>query len=160
MLRNGVQTLLWQAKMAAHSIASRAMTWHGMAWGTYLAAVARLSRPLRVGELALDRRGEVIVSRRLCRAGRARVLDALDLVNELRFVLRGPLRGHVAARADGIFRMQTRPLGSGGGLINGARLTLCECGCSVGPLPPTTPTQLAQERSRPRTRQQQQDVVQ
>jgi hypothetical protein len=69
------------------------------------------------------------------RARRACVLDALDLVDKLRVVLRGPLRGHVAARADGIFRLQTQPLGSGGGLINGARLTLCECGCSVGPRP-------------------------
>lgn len=47
---------------------------------TYLAAVARLSRPLRVGELALDGAGKVVVGQAVVGAQRRRaVLDALGL---------------------------------------------------------------------------------
>jgi hypothetical protein len=105
---------------------------------TYLAAVARLSRPLRVGKLPLHRGGEVVVVVVvvvggdvvvLRRARRDAMLDALDLADELRFVLRGPLRGHVAANekwrtvcSDG--KQTVGTVGVGWWLDYGARLTL------------------------------------
>jgi hypothetical protein len=76
---------------------------------TYLASVARLSGALRVCKLPLHRGREVVVAavrHWLRRARRHAMLDALDLVDELRVVLRGPLGGHdaVVATGGGIFR--------------------------------------------------------
>lgn len=56
------------------------------------------------------------------------MLDALDLVDELRFVLRGPLGGHdaVVATGGGIFREANNRWHGRGRLVAdyGARLTL------------------------------------
>ena len=93
---------------------------------TYLAAVARLAGPLGVGQPALDRRGEVGGDARLRRACRHAMLDALDLVGELRFVLRGPLRGHGGCNGRRYIPKQTTvgTVGAGWWLDYGARLTL------------------------------------
>jgi len=80
-----------QVAMLSSRVAKCPSTSHS---GTYLASVAGLSGALRVGQLALHRGGEVVVRDRLRRARRHAVLDALDLVDEGRFVLRGPLGGH------------------------------------------------------------------
>jgi hypothetical protein len=80
--------------------AQRHVTPQSLNPSTYLAAVACLARPLRVGQLPLDRRGKVVVvdvvvgSNRLRRTRGNTMLNALDLVDKLRFVLRGPLGGH------------------------------------------------------------------
>jgi hypothetical protein len=85
--------------------------------GTHLAPIARLSRPLGVGQLPLDTRAEVIPLRRTLRL----LLDALHLDSQLRvrFVVKRALRGHDCARAaDGIFRASVnKPLGCGGGMV-------------------------------------------
>jgi len=70
-----------------------------------LASVARLAGALGVGKLAFDGAGEVAAGMALAGTGGNAMLDALDLVHKLRFILRGPLGGHLGN--DGMFRSQT-----------------------------------------------------
>jgi hypothetical protein len=67
---------------------------------TYLAPIARLTRPLGVGQLLLDRAGKVIAVRRaVLWAQRVLMLDALDLGDEIGVIIRGSLRGHTFRNA-------------------------------------------------------------
>jgi hypothetical protein len=68
---------------------------------TYLAPVARLTRPLGVGELLLDRAREVVVVVRWAVLWTQRVgmLDSLDLGDEIGVIVRGSLGGHTFGNA-------------------------------------------------------------
>lgn len=67
---------------------------------TYLASIARLTRPLGVGELLLDRAREVIVGGwAVLWAQRVGMLDSLDLVDEIGVIVRGSLGGHTFRNA-------------------------------------------------------------
>jgi hypothetical protein len=69
---------------------------------TYLAPVARLTRPLGVGELLLDRAREVVVvvvRRAVLWTQRVGMLDSLDLGDEIGVIVRGSLGGHTFGNA-------------------------------------------------------------
>jgi hypothetical protein len=67
---------------------------------TYLAPIARLTRPLGVGELLLDRAGKVIVvGRAVLWTQRVLMLDSLDLGDKIGVIVRGSLGGHTFRNA-------------------------------------------------------------
>lgn len=67
---------------------------------TYLAPIARLTRPLGVGELLLDRAGKVIVvGRAVLWTQRVLMLDSLDLRDKIGVIVRGSLGGHTFRNA-------------------------------------------------------------